>query len=328
MAKKDLLPSEKMGAEYDQEVMTRFAEEVFTKMDVSDTMTGQTISKMLEAMQIQRDDFTSYKQDQAQGPASDSAPSPKPEDLECFKIPFLPVVVAWCKPMNKIKYPNMGGFQFFASLVHNFKPLEESGEVTFTGTAANTHATVLTISATASSKAYKIAGNTNLQFFTEMSAGNSKSITNVTTGATGSTSAWLPATAKNVTTDIAWNDGDEYSITTWMPKNLIGQGPLPFAVFLIPNWAGNPLWDKESVYVKARTYTRARRSYSFFETASTTGNDGETLDAPVVTATPVFWNGNIKVTWTKGTTAKDWFDELDHYDLYRTTANSKNCSRN
>jgi hypothetical protein len=154
-----------------------------------------------------------------------------------------------------------------------------------------------------------------------MSAGNSKPITNLTTGATGSTTLWNAPLARQVTTDIAWNAGDTYSIQTWMPKNLGGQGPLPFAVFYIQNWVGNPLWDKESFYVKARTYTRKKRSYSFFQTASTTGNDGETLAAPVVTAKPIFWNGNIKVTWTKGTTAKDWFDELDHYDLYRTTAN-------
>jgi len=321
MAKFDDLPSEQMGAEYNQETMTRFAEDVQSKLNKISKDTGVGIGQMLKLMAGQKDSFDQLQQRIDQGPAEDAAPCPQPEDLECYKIPFLPIVIAWCKPFNVIKYPNLGGFQFFASLVHNFIPLEESAEVTFTGTAASTHATILTVCATASSRRYKVAGSTNLQFFSEMSAGNSKVISNTTTDVTGATVSWAAATPKNLVTDIAWNAGDSYSLTTWMPKNLIGQGPLPFAVFFIPNWVGNPGWDKESVYVKARTYTRRKRSYSFFQTASTTGNDGETLDAPVVTATPIFWNGNIKITWTKGTTTKDWFDELDHYDLYRTPNN-------
>lgn len=321
MAIKGKLPTEKMPAEYNGETMTRFAEDVYSQLSKVDKKSGKGLESLMSMIGDLNENLDGVQQSLSQGQPNEAAPCPAPEDLECYKVPGFPIVLAWCKPINPVKFPNVGGFQFFADLVHNFTPLDESAEVTFTGTAANTHATVLTVCASTSTKVFKPTGNSNLQFFTYMSAGNSKKITNLTTGATGLTTAWLPASAKNVTTNIAWNDGDEYQISTWVPKNLVGQGPLPFAIFFIRDWIGNPLWDKESVYVKARTYTKKRRSYSFFETASTTGNDGESLDAPIVTAAPVFWNGNIKITWTKGTTIKDWFDELDHYDLYRTEAN-------
>lgn len=315
------LPNDKMPIEYDPETMTRFAEDVYSKFNQISKDTGVGLETMLEMMRGVKQDVDHVAYVQENGPAGSNAVPPPPEGLECYKIPWLPIVVAWCKPINPIQYPDVGGFQFFASLVSNFTPLERSGIVTFTGCAASTHATNLVVCATESSKFFKAGTSTNLQFFASMSPGNSKTITNTTTGTDGTTVSWSSLTPKTLVTNIAWNAGDLYSFQTWMPKNLVGQGPLPFAVFFIDDWIGNPGWDKESVYVQARTYTKRRRSYSFFQTASTTGNTGETLDAPTVTATPIFWNGNIKITWTRGTGAKDWFDELDHYDLYRTTAN-------
>lgn len=314
-------PKEKFGEKYDQSTVTRFAEDVYSKLGQVSRDTGVGLQQILAAISHVNDVAVEANNIARNGLPEDAAQPEPPEDLEVYKVPFLPVCIAWCKPVNPLKYRNHAGFQFFASLIHNFTPLEESGIITLTGTAYSTHATNLVVCATGSSKLYKATGDTNLQFFTEISPGNSKEITNTTTGDTGLTTAWSAATPKTLSTNIAWNAGDGYSLQTWAPKNLVGQGPLPFAVFFIDNWVGNPGWDKESVYVKARTYTKLRRSYSFFASASTTGNDGETLDAPTVTATPIFWNGNINVTWTRGTTLKDYFDELDHYDLYRTTAN-------
>jgi len=314
-------PTERFGEQYDANTMTRFAEDVYSKLGQISKDTGVSMQQILAAMSRVNDVAVAAEGIARNGLPEDASPPEPPQDLEVYKIPLLPICVAWCKPVNPLKYRNHAGFQFFASLIHNFTPLEESGIITLTGTAYSTHATNLVVCATGSDKLYKSGTDRNLQFFTEISPGNSKEITNTTTGATGLTTAWSAATPKTLSTNIAWNAGDGYSLQTWAPKNMVGQGPLPFAVFFIQNWFGNPGWDKETVYVKARSYSRLRRSYSFFASASTTGNDGETLDAPTVTATPIFWNGNINISWTRGTTFKDYFDELDHYDLYRTTAN-------
>lgn len=314
-------PTERFGEKYNAETMTKFAEDVYAKLGQISKDTGVSMQQILAAMS--RVNATAVRAEgiALNGLPEDAAPPQPPQDLKVYKLPLLPICVAWCKPVNPLKHKNHAGFQFFANLMYNFTPLEESGIITITGTAYSTHATDLVVCATGSDKLYKAGTNRNLQFFTEYSPGNSKKITNTTTGATGLTTAWLAATPKTLATNIAWNAGDGFSMQTWAPKNIVGQGPLPFAVFFIDNWVGNPGWDKETVYVKARSYTRLRRSYSFFVSASTTGNAGETLDAPTVRATPIFWNGNIRVTWTRGTTFKDYFDELDHYDLYRTTAN-------
>lgn len=314
-------PTERFGEKYNAETMTRFAEDVYSKLGQISKDTGVAMEQILAAIDHVNDTAVYAENVALNGLPEDAAPPQPPEDLEVYKIPLLPVCIAWCKPVNPLKQRNHAGFQFFASLIHNFTPLEESGIVTFTGKAASTHASDLVVCASGSSKLYKSNTSRNLQFFTEISPGNSKEITNVTTGSSGHTISWSPLAPKVLVTDVAWNAGDEYSLQTWAPRNLVGQGPLPFAVFFIRNWIGNPGWDKETVYVQARSYTRLRRSYSFFQSASTTGNDGETLGSPTINATPIFWNGNIRVTWTRGTTFKDYFDELDHYDLYRTTAN-------
>jgi len=318
----DSTPTEQMPQEYDGEVMTRAVEDIYKRLHTVSKEGGSGIADALSAINGLQGQVSGMEEAMNRGDPGEAAVPPAPVDLDCYKIPFLPICVAWCKPIDILKYPNVGGFQFFGSIVHNFVPATESSLVTFTGTAYSTHAANLVICATESDKAYKVGTDTNLQLFYSMSAGNSKVVRNTTTDTTGATVSWSNATPKTLVTDIAWNAGDTYELDTWMPKNLVGQGPLPFAIFYITDWLLNPGWDKETVYVKARTYTRQRRSYSHFETASTTGNDGETLAAPTVTATPIFWNGNIRVTWTMGTTPKDYWDELQQYDLYRTPNNN------
>jgi len=321
MPLKDSTPTEQMPQEYDGEIMTRAVEDIYQRLHTVSREGGSGLADALAAMKGLQNKVDGMEEAANRGDPGEAAVPPPPEDLDCYKIPFLPICVAWCKPIDVLKYRNVGGFQFFASLVKNFVPQTESSLVTFSGTAYSTHATNLVVCATASSKLYKQGADINLQFFASMSAGNSKTVRNMTEDTEGLSVSWAAATPKTLVTNIAWNDGDTYEFDTWMPRNLVGQGPLPFAVFFIADWIGNPGWDKETVYVKARTYTRQRKSYSFFQTASTTGNDGETLPAPTVSAKPIFWNGNIRVSWTRGTTVKDYFDELEHYDLYRTTAN-------
>jgi len=322
MPLKDSTPTEQMPQKYDGEVMTRAVEDIYNRLHTVSREGSSGMADLFASIKGLQNQVNSVEDTVNGGDPGDAAVPPPPEDLDCYKIPFLPICVAWCKPIDILKYPNVGGFQFFASLVHNFVPETKSSIVTFSGTAYSTHATNLVVCATASSKLYKSDADVNLQFFASMSPGNTKVIRNTSSSAVGTTVSWSALTPKTLVTDIAWTAGATYEFDTWMPKNLVGQGPLPFAVFYINDWDGNPGWDKETVYVKARTYTKKRKSYSFFQTASTTGNDGETLAAPTVTATPIFWNGNIRVTWTRGTTAKDYFDELGQYDLYRTTASS------
>lgn len=321
MAIRDETPTEHIPEEYDQEVMTRALEDVYRRLNQLSREGGSGLAEALKSMSALSDRLNDAESAIRKNDIGTSATPPPITGLETYKIPLLPIVVAWCKPINPIKHKELGGYQFFASMVHNFEALEESGLVTFTGTAYSTHATNLVVCATASTRLHKTTADTNMQFFAFMSAGNSKTIRNVTTDTEGTTQSWSKNTPKTLVTDIAWNAGDTYEFETWVPKNLVHQGPLPYAVFYISNWVGNPGWDKETVYVKARTYTRGRRSYSKFDSASTTGNDGETLGAPTVTAKPIFWNGNVRVSWTIGIGWKDWWDELDHYSLYRTTAN-------
>lgn len=314
-------PLEKIPPEYSQEILTRLNEDIYKHLqsgsDELDNFSGDTNKRLRKV----EDKIASIEQKNNQDSVKRSSGIPIPSNLNVVKLNALPIVVSWCDPIDIIKYPTVEGVQFFGSVEKNFKPLIQSAILTYTGTCGQTHATNMVVTATENSKFLNTY--TDLPFFADMNLDSGTvAITNTTQDTTGTITDWSALDALTLSTSISWTDGDNYRFEISRPCNMIGQGPLPFAIHFMP-WdthrGANPQYDGESFYAKARSY--GRNGYSAFTCASSTDEAGE-LGAPTVTATPVFISNEIHVTWTMGVDFIDWLFELQTYKVYRTTANT------
>jgi hypothetical protein len=318
-------PSEMMPALYDQVTLQRGLEEFCQQIDgLESSVDGKltSLNKRLLEVAEEAGDATKYINEQNNGL---EAIMPTPTGVVTYKIVNIPFVWAFCKAVEIMKYPYVGGYQFFMSPEPNFTPMVESGYCDISGCAAATHLTVLTISATTNTLDLFATGYTDLRFWSDMSLVG-KGIVNTTTGATGSISAWSAAVPLNCTTNIAWTIGDGYKILgVARPKNLVGQGPFPIAFKLIsPSFSlANPLWDNKSYYCSVRYYSMGfprNRKYGPVTTAVSTTNQDSDLSAPTVEANPFYYLNYVLVKWTRGDGAIYHWSNFSHWKVYRTTA--------
>ena len=329
-------PKDQLPAEYNRELMTRQMEDIYAALGQFDDVDGE-ISSILEEIEGMKNEVTQLSNAAAANKVMEETVMPEPVNLTITKYRKIPIIFVRCKHLEIVKYPFVRGFQFFVSQQHDFSPTTESGEVTLVGTHSGTPGLVLSHTADLTQSVLPRLTNyyTNLPFWVDMHLHNpvlgyTAKVTNVTQNTSGEVTAWEGIlTPWNMTTDIAWANGDSYQIKTKMKHNLIHQGPLPFAVYLLkPNqtWPFNRKWDTVSYYAKARTYgiggPRSGR-FSDYVCASTTTTDDFELDMSGVT--PAINNaddtyGN-NVNWDP---YLDVDDTLSHYRVYRTTANDSN----
>lgn len=324
MARK--FPIDKMPATYDGEALQRTLEDIYGQINGVEDWTSSLVDDLNKRLSEYGEELALNSNYVDEATAGDQAVMPIPTGLETYKLVNIPFVYAKCNPIEVMKYPHVGGFQFFMSPEPDFEPMVESGYQDLTGCADATHATILTVSASLNTE-YLATGYYDLRFFADMNLVG-KSIINTTTGDTGSISAWSHTAPLSLTTDIAWNDGDGYRILEVpRPKNLVGQGPLAWAFKIVsPTLSSlNKYWDNKTFYCKARCYGRGlprTRRYGGFCTAESTSDIDSGLAAPTVTANPYFYLNYIFVRWTRGDGPIYHFWNFDHWKLYRTTANS------
>ena len=118
---KDSTPTEQMPQEYDGEVMTRSIEDIYRRLHTVSKEGSAGLADALGSVGRVQEQMNGMAESMARGDPKDAAVPPAPADLDAYKIPFLPLCIAWCKPIDVLKYPNVGGFQFFASLVWDMR---------------------------------------------------------------------------------------------------------------------------------------------------------------------------------------------------------------
>jgi hypothetical protein len=234
-----------------------------------------------------------------------------------------------------IKYSYVRGFQFFISQQEGFTPTAESGEYTIAGTHSGVAGNILSDTASLTENTGDgYVGQTyyNVPFWDWMNLKDlthTAKVTNITQDTSGEVTAWEGLLSPwNMTTDIAWVNGDSYQIKCITRDNLIHQGPLPFAVYLLrpdETWMKNKRWDGVSYYAKARTYgiggPRSGR-FSDFVCASVTSYDDWELTVPTLdTVNPLVDENAVELDWDD---SLEFAETLSHYRVYRTTANSSN----
>lgn len=316
-------PKDKIPREWDPSVMERITEDMYSVLGQLDTKIDSNFDNILDKFNSLSDQVSAAAG--SGGGGSPQAALPTPEELYVSKLPYIPVVVAWCKPIRPLRYPNVRGYQFFGSTEKNFPILEESGQYTLTITQDGPNsATVLTVSDSITQSDLLGGGYQDCPFWTFQDL-TRYTITNVTDNSSGSMTGYDGYTISaslSGGSDNTWETGDVGQVTIWRKKTLLGQGILPFVVYYIPNDENgitNLEYDSQSFYVRCRTFGKS--SYSNFASASTTGGSGYDVDASniVVTAKPFNYLGYIKVTWTRGVTLLKYFKEIDFYRLYRRT---------
>lgn len=318
-----------MPFEYDGTILQRELESMSDRLNKIEGMSSEGMNALRQDITDMQGELGETSEALRQQNAGQQSVLPVVDSDTLTVIKFLPIPIVYtqCKPIEVIKYPHVGGYQFFASPELNFTPLTESSLVNLEGTCESSHATDLYVSASVSPIPSLGAAYKNMPFWSDMDL-NGKKIQNLTTGATGSITTWVntqPLRCQG--TGISWTAGDQYRIyDVPRPRNLIGQGPLPFAIKIIS--AGfnltNPGWDGKSYFVKVRTLSRglprSRRYGQFVQQGSLPLDSG--LPAPTITASPFFYLNHILVKWTS-----NWdyvgqgLNELDHWKVYRTTAN-------
>jgi len=324
-------PSEKLPKEYNQDVFTRAFEDVYKNLGTIDTEAQKQINEIIEALSNLDTSVENFQQDYKQNLVSQSGPMPVPTGLQIRKIPGVPLVIMWCDPVPVFKYPYVGGFQFFASPEENFTALDECAYVTYTGACtAGAAGDNLVDTSNITTTTLPLLGTkyTGIPFWSDMNlVADAVNITNITKDESGSVTAWDKTTPWQITCPLSggavWASGDKYQFSVNRNKNMIGQGPLPFAFKIIPllNFSDKK-WDRYSYYGKARFYSRAvipkNRREGQLTCASTTAFDDQELTTPTnINAVAYEENYYISVDWDKGHEEGDAFGG---YRLYRTTA--------
>lgn len=331
-------PKDQLPAEYNRELMTRQMEDIYATLGQFEDVDGQ-ISSLIEEMESMKNEVTQLSNAAANNKILEETVLPTPENLEIVKWKALPIVFVRCKHLEILKYPYVRGFQFFISQEHDFIPRTDSAEFTLSGTHSGVSGATLSHTADLTASSYPAFGGgtayVNIPFWAEMELVGSKVI-NITDNSTGAVTAWSKVTPWQMTTtlvggsDNQWDNGDTYNIKiTGMRSNLMHQGPLPFAVYILrpkQTWPANTKWDSVSYYVKARTYgiggPRSGR-FSDYVCASTTTVDDYDLDGsnynPTINNTDDTYGNDIN--WTPDGNIED---TLSHYRVYRTTANDSN----
>lgn len=321
---------EQMPLAYNGEIIQREFEAMAEQINKIEGMSEKGINKLQQNLVDMAEEINANTTDRKQQNAGEASPMPliDSDTLTVIKFKPIPIVHTHCKPIEVIKYPHVGGYQFFASPERDFVPLIESSHVDLTGTAESAHATDLVVSASVSPVPGLGTSYKDLPFWSDMDL-NGKTIRNVTQSTEGTITTWISSDPLRCAgTGIAWAADDKFVIyNVPRPRNLIGQGALPFAFKIIS--AGfallNPKWDGKSYFVKARTFSRglprSRRYGQFVQNGSLPLESG--LPAPTVTASPHYYMNHITVNW-----APNWdylgqgFNELGFWKVYRTTANS------
>jgi hypothetical protein len=326
-------PKEKPPREYDQDFFTRNLEDVYGNLDGVEREAGKQIREIMENLGEVGDSVAGVQTVLNQNFTSQDAPLPIPTNLTIKKIPFVPVVVMWCDPIEVIKYPYIGGIQFFASPESNFVALDFSATITYSGTCTvSSGGNVLADTSNVTVSSVPAFGQkyTGVPFWPDMRlALDSVNVTNLTKNESGSVTVWLNATPWQMTCPLSggavWASGDEYRFTLQRNKNLIGQGPLPFAVRVIQAIPLTNKWDRVSYYGKARFYGRGlpkHRRTGQIACASTTGFGDQELTAPTnINADASEENYYFQISWDAGHDSPEGFSG---YKLYRITANNTN----
>jgi len=246
-------PKDKVPPNYDQHILTQQMEDIYSNLS--------KIDPVIEDIDMLRDDIAALEDGLGQvnsamalNKIQEQTVMPPPTDLEIRKIARIPVVFVKCKHLEIIKYPYVRGFQFFISQQHDFTPTSESGEVTLTGTHSGVAG--MTLSHTADLTLSTVPGfltkYTNIPFWAEMHATGTPliplvgcKVINATDNSTGAVTVWSNLLPWQMTTTLVggatnqWNNGDSYALKVYKRDNLIHQGPLPIAVYLLrPNQTG------------------------------------------------------------------------------------------
>lgn len=326
-------PTEKMPKEWNQDVVQRAVEDIYGNLgDITDVVERQAefFEEALAGLNTDVQGVQSAIQRQYGG---QQGPMDKPKNLQIRKIPLVPVVVMWCNPIAIIKFPYIAGFQFFASPEEGFTALDDCAVITYTGACTVSAAGNNLVDTSSVSKSSFLGSTkyTGIPFWSDMDlVDNSVSITNITKGETGTVTGWSKGSPWQITCPLSgganWASGDKYSFACPRNKNMIGQGPLPFAVKIIPlNGLADNKWDRQEYFGKARFFGRGKpehRKTGALACASTTGFGDLELDAPTNVAVAAseqnYW---FQVTWDAGHDPTDGFQE---YKVYRTTANDTN----
>ena len=318
-------PSEQLGTDYNQETMTRLSESIHDRLGALTGDLDNLYDKSNTRLGDLEDGLLAGQSADEQAAGSNQAMIPVPQNLRVKKIGTLPIVIAWCDPIEVGKLKSAKGIEFFGSTEENFIPSAECALRTIRGQAGDTDASECRETGTLSVKfGDKYA---DLKFWDFMNLGTgTTAITNVTQTTSGLITAWDEATANVLTTDIAWTLGDNYEFQCNVPRTLIGQGILPFCVHVIP-WdehrKDNSMYDGHSYFVKARCRGRMGKKnpggYSDFACATTT-NVGGDIGAPTVSAQANLLTNSIHVKWTRGVEWPDYFNEVEEYRVYRSSS--------
>lgn len=320
---------EQMPLNYSGEILQREFEAMSDQINKIEGMSEGGLNKLRQNLAEIADEVNANTTDRKQQNVGEQSPMPivDSDTLTVLKFKLLPLVHTYCKPIEVIKYPHVGGYQFFASPQRDFEPLIESTNLDLSGTAESAHATDLVVSASFSPVPGLGTSYKDLPFWSDMDLAG-KTIRNVTQSTEGTITTWVHTDPLRCGgTGVAWAAADKYVIyNVPRPRNLIGQGALPFAFKVIS--AGfnltNQKWDGKSYFVKVRTFSRglprSRRYGQYVQQGSLPLDAG--LPAPTVTASPFFYLNHILVKWSP-----NWdylgqgFNELDHWKVYRTLAN-------
>jgi hypothetical protein len=330
-------PKEKIPKEYDQEIFTRAIEGMYEDLDGAERV-SQQVQLLQKQVSLTQNKVVGVESTLKQNFVSDASPLPVPTNLNIYKIPRVPIVIMWCDPIEVIKYPYIGGVQFFASPESDFEPLTACSLVTYVGNCtSDSGGNVMadTSNVTVSGVALLGLGQkyTGIPFWSDMNlVADAISCVNTTDNSTGTITVWNSSTPWQFTcalaggSDNTWTDGDGYEFSVHRNRNMIGQGPLPFAVGFTPiaNFNNNSKWDSISYYGKARFYGRGlpkHRRYGTFTCASTTSTEDAELTKPdTVSADPFEEANQIIVTWSAGHDIGDGGGAFSHYKVYRTAA--------
>lgn len=320
-------PSEQLGGDYNQEIMTRLSESIHADLESNAKGLDDVNKNAGERLDNLEDGLLDIQSGSDQEGFENDAMIPIPKNLQVKKIGTLPLVIAWCDPIEVGKHKSAKGIEFFGSTEENFVPSPESALRTIRGQCGVTDALECRETGTLSVKfGDKYA---DLKFWDFMNLGTgTTAITNVTQDADGLITAWDDGTANILTTSIPWTNGDNYEFQCNVPRTLIGQGILPFCVHVVP-WDAhrqtNSMYDGHAYFVKARC--RGRRGsktpggYSGFACATTTNLGGD-IGAPTVTAKANLLTNSIRVTWTRGVEWPDYFNEVEEYRVFRDKTSS------
>ena len=334
-------PSDKAPSVYDgnaQDIFTRAFEDIYSSLDSVDSNLGNKIDTLRQSLNEANNEISGVQNKLSQEFVSQQGPMPVPQNLKILKVPRVPLVVLWCDPIEIIKYPYVGGIQFFASPEPDFTPLVTSALVTYAGNCTSDSGGAVmadTSDVTVSGLPFVFQRYQGIPFWSDMDlVANAVSVVNTTDNSTGTITVWNSGTPWQFTcalsggSDNTWTDGDGYSFSIQRNRNMIGQGPLPFAVGWTPiaGFNNNTRWDTFAYYGKARFYGRGlpkHRRYGTFTCASTTATEDAALSEPTsITAEPFTESNYIQVTWTAGHDPLDGGGAFSGYKVYRTLANT------